>query len=771
MPFSPPTRAALCLIAVAVAYPWPLANAAEEPACPQTRSSARIRGTPRTKPADNPPLYIRAQELSSVQGDVTEFSGQVEARRDTQRLNADRLIYEKSANKVEAYGDVTLKDATGMSFFTTELHLELDSRVGYTGPSSFRIPSANNARGDAERIDFEGPDHTRLKQVRYTTCAPGRDDWYLRMSELDLDHAEDIGTAHHTTVTFQGVPLFYFPYLDFPISDQRKSGFLAPRIGVSGKLGTELATPYYWNIAPNYDDTFTPRLMSFRGLQVQNEFRYLTRHSEGQAEFEYLPNDNRANGDNRFAGIYKHKEVFSPLWTGNIDMRGVSDKDYLSDFGDNLQITSQTFLPQNAVANYRGSPWNFSVLASEYQTVDKTIPIDARPYARLPQLNLAASPPIEPNRVNYSFDSEAVNFRHEETTKVAGERMSLGPAISLPLSNSYSFLTPKIGVRQISYNLTGATDDTPGTTAGVFSLDSGLFFERDSTWGGKLYNQTLEPRLFYLYVPYKNQDSLPIFDTGLADLNFSSLFRDNRYSGGDRQGDANQAALGVTTRFLDDKDGVERLRASVGRIYYFSNLKVGALTTTTMTTGATTTITTAPVGTTTAAASDIVGEAYALLSGNWHARTNIQWNREDNHVQKYSYYLQYNPAKNRIVNVGRRQSRDELIDQAEVSAEWPIQGRWTLRARSLYSLQDRHNVDSYAGFEYNACCWAVRVLAARRLVADTTYGTTGIQANSIMFEFELIGLAKQGRVPDSPLQQSVFSFPVNRPKPEEPIAP
>jgi LPS-assembly protein len=756
MPFSPPTRTALCLIAVVLACPWPLANAAEESACPQTKY-VKTPATPRTKPVGNPPLYIRAQELRSVQGGVTEFSGRVEATRDTQQLNADRLIYEKSANKAEAYGDVTLKDATGMSFNSTELHLELDSRTGYTGPSSFRVPSANNARGDAERIDFEGPDHTRLKKVRYTTCAPGRDDWYLRISELELDHEENIGTARHTSVTFQGVPFFYFPYLNFPISDQRKSGFLMPKVGTSNKLGTELATPYYWNIAPDYDDTFTPHFMSLRGLGVQNEFRYLSRHSDGKVEIEFLPNDNQTNGDDRFAGIYKHNEVFSPLWTGNIDVRGVSDKDYLSDFGDNLEITSQTFLPQNAVANYRGSLWSFSVRASDYQTVDKTIPLDARPYARLPQLNLAASPPIEPNRMNYSFDSEAVNFRHEDTAKVAGERVNLGPAVSLPLSNSYSYLTPKVGMRQISYKLAGASNDTPAITAGVFSLDNGLFFERDSTWGDRLYTQTLEPRLFYLYVPYKNQDSLPVFDTGLAELNFPGLFRENRFSGGDRLGDANQAALGITTRFLDDKDGTERLRAGLGRIYYFSDLRVNL-----------------PPGTSTPSASDIVGEANALLTGNWHARANVLWNRDEDHIQKYNYYLQYNPAKNRIVNVGRRMSRNEL-DQAEVSTEWPIQGRWTLRARSLYSLQDRHNVDSYAGFEYNACCWALRILAASRLVQDTVATVavpgSGIQSRSIMVEFELTGLSKLGRAPNSPLKESVFSFPLKPPMPDGSASP
>jgi LPS-assembly protein len=744
MPLLRPAHAVLCLI-IAVATGWhPLAQAVEDGVCPE-RPLHPPTAKPRPPAKENPSTDIRARQLRTVSDGASEFSGNVEMQQGDQRLTAEQLLYDKATGQADATGNVMFQDTSGASFQTQETHINLESRLGYAGPSYFRLENAG-ARGDAERIDFEGPDHTRLTRARYTTCAPGQDSWFLKMRELNLDTQEDIGTAYHSSVNFQGVPIFYLPYLSFPISDQRKSGFLIPRVGNASNRGQEVAAPYYFNLAPNYDDTLTPQVMTERGLQLQNQFRYRTQHSEGKLEFEMLQNDRLANGDNRAAGTYQHKHVFNPLWSGNIDVRAVSDKKYFNDFGDDLAITSQTHLPQNAEIDYRGPLWNFSARAADYQTIDPTIAPTDRPYTRLPQLNLSSNIPVIPNRPNYYFESEAVNF--ERSVGVIGERLNLSPAMILPLENSYGFVTPRIGVRHIAYHLSGAQDETPSLTRGVFSLDSGLVFERDSQWGERLFTQTLEPRLYYLYIPAKGQDGLPNFDTGVPDLSFSNLFRDNRFTGGDRIGDSNQITTAVTTRFIDEKDGAERGRASLGRIYYFADRQVNL-----------------PAGPSGAASSDIVGEATATLAGHWHARSTVQWNRIDDHLQKYNYYLQYNPAKNRIVNVGKRFSRGDL-EQTDISTEWPLAGRWTFRARSLYSLRDNRNVDSYAGVEYNACCWALRVVGGRRLSIDTTRNNAATQNSSIMLEVELTGLSKLGHVPDSPLRESVFSFPTRSTAPE-----
>ena len=735
MPLPRPARVILTLIAAAAAGTGTVTWAAEAGSCPERALRPHVAPMSPSKGVENPPTDISARELHSTAGGLTEFTGDVEVRQGSKSLTTDRLLYNEATHESEAHGNVTFLDATGTSFQTQETRLNLESRVGDAGPGTFHLENYW-ARGDAQHIYFEGPDLTRFTRARYTTCAPGQDDWFLNIGELKLDSREDIGTAYHTSLVFKGVPLFYLPYLDFPISDRRKSGFLVPRLGQSTQRGLEVATPYYLNLAPNYDDTLTPHYMSKRGLQLQNEFRYITPHSAGKLELAELPNDRMANGDDRAAGAYTHKQVFNPHWSGNVDIQGVSDKQYFNDLGTTLGVTSQTQLPQNAKVDYRGPMWSFSTLASAFQTIDPTIAPTDYPYTRLPQVNLSLNRPEEPNQLNYHFDSEAVNF--ERNVGVTGERLRLDPAVSLPLSNGYAFFTPKVGVRQISYHLSGAPDQTPALTRGFVSLDSGLFFERGSLWSGRAYTQTLEPRLYYLYIPYKNQDSLPNFDTGVPDTNFPNLFRDNRFTGGDRIGDSNQITAAVTTRYIDDDNGVERAHFSVGRIYYFQERQVNL-----------------PAGPSGAAASDIVGEAFVTLASHWYARTTVDWNRVDGHLQQYNYYLQYNPAKNRIVNLGKQYSRGDY-EQSDVSVEWPITGRWSFRARSIYSWMDHRNVDSYAGVGYNACCWALRIVGGRQLSIDTEHNNAATQTSSIMLELELTGLSKLGQVPESPLGQAVF---------------
>ncbi len=707
---------------------------AETPgACPEPRPVLK-----RAEQPDELPTYVRADEADSVQDGRSEFSGSVEMTRGQSRLRADRLAYDTETDLADATGNVTLDNEGGDSYRTQELHMHVETKRGYATAGSFTLQS-NDARGDMQRADFLDQDHARLTQVRYTTCAPGQDDWFLHAPEIQIDNIEEMGYVRNAWVEFKGVPIYYIPRGAFSISNKRKSGFLTPSFGYTSQSGIDLTAPYYFNLAPNYDATVIPHVMGVRGLQLQNEFRYLTQRSEGIVELDLLPDD-LVRKRERYAGKYIHRHTFSPLWSANIELRGVSDKDYLNDFGVTLGATSLTHLPQNAEINYRGPLWNFTTRLNDHQTVDKTIALTDRPYARLPQLLLSANTPTVSGRVQYHFSSEMVRFQRD--VGVIGSRLNLQPAVSYPMLRSYGFVTPKAGLRYIGYNLSNTPDTSPSVARPFLSLDSGLFFERDVNWGGQDYAQTLEPRLYYLYVPHKDQDHLPNFDSGTPGTSFSGLFRDQRLDSGDRIGDANQVTLALTSRILDAEDGVERLRASVGQTFYFADRRVNL-----------------PAALTTDRSSDWVAEATAKLQNNWFATGTAVVDRDTHKMQQSNLYLQYNPARNKIVNFGQRYTRLDL-HQRDVSFEWPLVSLWSIRARALDSLREDRSLESHVGLQYKTCCWAFRALLGRRLLESDPTNNRYKHGKFIMFELELTGLTayKRGDLPDSPLKQGVFTF-------------
>lgn len=748
MPICPRQRVPLSLAVIASLLLVQTVLAEAPIPCPEPRALPKRAAT-----TEDLPTHVRANEANTAQEGLSEFTGNVEMTRGQSRLRADRVAYDNQTDLADATGNVTLDNDGGDSYRTQELHMHVESHRGHAGPGSFTLQS-NDGRGEMQRVEFQDRDHTHLKQVRYTTCPAGQDDWYVHAPEIEIDNIEEMAYVRNAWIEFKGVPIYYIPRGSFPISDKRKSGFLTPSFGYTSQGGIDLTTPYYLNLAPNYDATITPRVMGLRGLQLQNQFRYLTQRSQGQVEIDVLPGDKLRNRDqltgeplnkDRYAGKYVHAQTFSPLWSANVDLRGVSDKDYLRDFSTNLNTTSLTHLPQNAEVNYRGPLWNFSARLNDYQTVDKTIPLESRPYARLPQLALSANTPTVSGQTQYHLSSELVRFYRD--VGVTGNRLNLMPAVSYPMLRSYGFVTPKVGVRYIGYNLSNTTDTAPSVARPFLSLDSGLFFERDTAWGGQDIIQTLEPRIYYLYVPRKNQDQLPNFDSGVPELNFPNLFRDQRFDGGDRIGDANQITLAVTSRILDAEDGTERLRGSIGRIYYLNDREVNL-----------------PAGTAASKNSDIVVEAAARLRSHWFVNTAAQLDTVERRTQKSNFYLQYNPARNKIINFGQRYTRLDL-HQRDVSFEWPLIRQWSIRARALDSLRDGRTLESYVGAQYTTCCWAFRALLGRRLVESDPATNRFKHGKFIMFELELTGLTayKRGDLPDSPLKQSMFSsFPEDR---------
>lgn len=751
MPRTPPLRRVLCAAMLAafgstpaVAQDFGVPKTSRPGLCPAPTPETPVSNLP-TEGMDDGRGHVVADHAEVKLNESAAFRGHVELRRDGLHLFADELDYDQVGNGLKARGNIFLRKDDGPTIAAPRLSYELDTERGEAEGARFSF-AQGAAHGEAGTLRFEGRDVMELESVRFTTCPVGDEDWWLRARTLTLDRASETGEATHAVVQFMRVPIFYSPYLNFPLTEARKSGLLAPHFGHTSQSGYTLDVPYYFNLAPDYDDTLTPRYYSERGLQLLNEFRYLGASYQGQLDLGYLPNDQKT-GEDRELAYFRHNQTLPGNWNLATDIRWVSDERYFIDLATNPAESSLTHLPRSLTVNYGGSIWRFSGQAHTYQTLDETIALAEQPYQRLPRLLLSADAPLGANRLHPAIDSEWVNFYRQDS--VTGQRLDVLPSLSLPLRTAYFYFTPKAGYRYTSWRLDNAggadatgipADRNPDPQRGlpVYSVDSGLALEREGGFGGTAYTQTLEPRLFYVYIPYQDQDDLPIFDAAVPDFSFYNFFRENRFVGADRVGDANQLTLALTSRFLSPTTGTEQVRVSVGQVRYFEDQRVNI-----------------PSGTVNLTSSDLIGELYARLGHAWYTRADLQWDNKLRETRKANGYLYYRPAADRGLNLGYRYldtpnvPRDE---QSDVSAQWPLGSHWTGLARWNYSLLADTTVQAYAGLQYSSCCWAVRLSGRQRLLQD------GTEDRSVLFEFELSGLARLDPPDDSPLRQNRFIF-------------
>ncbi len=739
----PRTPLKWCMVCVALFATEPLFGAQavnSTPFCPQIQpQKGGVPGVAQYPLNSTDTLiYIDADRAVAQIKSTSTFTGNVRLRRGNICIGADRLTYDRRNNQVHADGHITLRNNGGDIITTPILNYRLDQETGYTGSARFHL-AHNNARGTAKVIHVDGNNQLQLDDMRYTTCPPGNEDWVLSGSRLNLDKTTGVGTGRNVTLRFMHLPVLYMPYFSFPLTDKRKSGFLPPSFGNSTTLGTFFSAPYYFNIAPNYDATVTPRLMSKRGLQLQNQLRYLGSDYSGTAQLEYLPHD-QTTGTDRAAAFLNHYQTLSPYWSTSTNLGWVSDPAYFTDLDEGTAFATQTYLPRQLQINYGGPIWQFGSALTGYQNLDPTIPTIDQPYSQLPQLWLSASSPSPPNSLRLQLQGEWDYF--QRSASVVGQRLDVRPSISLPLRNAYAFFIPKVGMRYTGYELSGngvpaPAEATPQRTLPTYSLDTGLEFERPLNLGHTAYTQTLEPRIFYLYVPYRNQDTLPLFDTGEPDFSFNNLFRDNRFVGADRVGDADHFVLALTSRFLETDTGIQHLRLSIGRIV---NIRQPIITLP------------PPFAFSTAAASaNSVGVIRARLSQNWYLRSGLEWDSHGNTNQLGDFLVQYHPKSNSIINVGYRYSRGQEL-QSDISAQWPLSARWTGLARWNYSQFDHRTLQGYFGLQYRSCCWAIRIVKQHLILS------TGVADNAVVFELELTGLGKLGTPMQSPLQQGQFIF-------------
>lgn len=639
---------------------------------------------------------LQADEADMSTKDTTRFSGSVIIQRDNRRIEADQADYFHQSEDFKASGHIR--------FFTSNLLVEgekadmnLKKETGTIEQSQYRSLN-KNARGTAEKFHIAGPNLIRLENGSYTSCLPGSNDWNLSASEITLNSESRQGTASHVVLEFMGIPFLYTPYMRFPIGEQRLSGLLYPSFSSSNRHGTEISIPYYWNIAPDMDATITPHNMTRRGLMLETEFRYLNKNSQGQIQLDYMEDDKVAELDRRQLK-WIHSGAADSDWSGNLSFHEVGDDAFLVDFNDALGEPNASHLSQYAALNFNNSFLSFSSLVQDHQTLS-----GAEPYRRLPQLSLSSRFAEPNNELNFNIASQWVRFDHPDETALLADRLHIKPTVRLPLHSNALFFVPKVSAHYTSYqyseNSESQTEQDPELSVPIYSLDTGIFLERDTSFGNTPLLQTLEPRLFYVYIPYHDQDDIPVFDSGLKTFTINSLFDENRFSGADRVGDTNQLGALITTRFLHQLTGQQMLSASIGQIQYFDDRKV-----------------TLPGGSPeTSSDSSYVAQLSISPGYGVSFNTDIQWNPESERTEYSTSRLQFRLGSERLFNLGHRlrqgnlESGEGRLETREASFVWRFNDRWRFLAGNQYDIRNERNQESVVGIDYDNCCWGLRIM-------------------------------------------------------------
>jgi LPS-assembly protein len=706
-------------------------------------------------PAETLPAYGRAQRIEGSASDEVRLIGEAEMRRGGTVIRADRLSYFEADDELFAVGHVRVSRA-GSLFTGPELRLRIDANEGSFISPSYYLALDGGGRGRADRIDFLGPGRSLLRAATYTTCTPDSPDWELVSRTLLLDQNEGEGKARSAVLRFRDTPVLAAPFMSFPLGDERRTGFLSPSFSITSRSGGEVTTPWYWNIAHNRDLTLSPSVSVRRGMRMGAEYRYLERSYSGEARFDLNPDD-AITGEQRYYWQSRHgfRDFFG--WSGGWDLRGVSDDNYFVDYSSNITTSADRVLPRTVAASRSLSEnWSMGLSVQKYQAI-----LDARPgpFEREPQVQFNY---IDRELGGFTLVTplEFTRFVPPDPSRAGGWRALAHPQLSLPFRFPGWFAIPKISLHASRYGI----DDLQGGEVALtralptFSFDTGLTFERDFRWGDKDYTQTLEPRLFYVRTPFRDQTAFPVFDTAVADFNFSQLFAENTFVGNDRIADVNQLTAAAISRFIDPATGAEGIRTATGFRHYFTDQTVSI----------------AGVSPRTDRRSDLLIAATGPLGGFSSFDAGLQYSFATTRVPRVSLAWRHQPSRDQLLNVALRY-RAEQLGQADISARWPVSGGWNALGRLNYSFltsgvdpisgipNARGPVEVLSGFEYLASCWGARVVAQRfrTSVADST--------TAIFLQLELTGVGRIGQNPINILQRNIPGYRVPQ-GPEQPTS-
>ncbi|MGG1944951.1 LPS-assembly protein LptD [Trinickia sp. NRRL B-1857] len=658
------------------------------------------------RPGSAPATFVTGNAADGTADQGVAVKGTAELRRGVAVVKADAFHYDQDTDMADAYGNVRVIE-NGVLFAGPEAHLKVEASQGYMPEPKYHFNS-NGGSGSAERVDLLDDERSEFTSGTYTACQCANPSWYIRGSRFDFDTGEEQGVAHNGVLFFQGVPIFASPWLSFPLTSDRHSGLLPPQFSMGSTNGFEVSVPYYFNIAPNRDLTLTPRIISRRGVQTQAMFRYLSPTYAGTLTAEFLPND-AIKHENRYAVYWQHSQNLGHGFGAYVSYNRVSDSSYAQDLAtatNQFLIGTQLLFQQEAGITYSNGPWSVLAREQHWQTLQGSTP----PYGREPQLNVKYA---QYNVGGFDFGAEAdyTRFRITSSDATEGDRVMFNPYVSYGIVGPGYFVVPKVQWHFASYDLSNISSSAPAgqpksftESVPTFSFDTGLVFDRSMRLFGDDYIQTLEPRLYYVYTPYRNQAFAPLFDTAESDFGLAEIFTPNTFVGNDRIADANRLTAALTTRFINPATGDERARFVLAQQYYFTDQRVSLDSSTpTPATGH----------------SDLLAGASLKLGAGFSSETAFQYNADDDQLVRSSIGFGYSPDDRKVINVAYRYTRanktlsNQPINQILISSEWPITHRLYAVGRFNYDLSGHRLVDGLVGFQYDADCWVLGIGAQR----------------------------------------------------------
>ncbi|MDQ7089344.1 MAG: LPS assembly protein LptD [Methylococcales bacterium] len=694
---------------------------------------------PRKHLRESTPLDITSDHSELLEGEITGFSGNVEMRRADQHLRASKASYDTVSDMMDTQGQVYYSE-DGLALFSNSASLHFATDQSILRDVLF-ISLDGPIRGSADVAYRDSDMLSHYKEASYTSCRPGNQDWIIHADRFKMNKKTGLGAATNAWLEFKGVPLLYTPYINFPIDDRRTSGLLFPSWGSNEENGVDIEIPFYWNIAPNFDATIRPRYLSKRGALLGGEFRYLTGMTRGSVGIEYMPYDELRDRA-RYHGQIKNLTQFAPGLSADIDLNYISDDDYLDELGDTLSISDRRHVRSRADLRYQQQGISFLARGESYQTIDRTIPNEFRPYLKLPELSLNLAHSFDSTiPVDLDMNNSYTNFYRSNS--VTGHRFNTKPSISLPIIGAGSYITPKLSFQYTQYELNNQLAGKSNSISRglpIASVDSGLFFEKSFKFGSSNLLHTIEPRVFYLYVPETNQDDIPIFDTALNDFTYNSLFREYSYSGLDRIQNTNQLSVGLSSRIINSNTGMEYLKLGIGEIFYFAD-RTAVLPGQKIETNR---------------LSNLVTELSGRFNEHLSFSTNIQWDPYENKFTRGHAGLQFINRPDQIINLGYHYRQNELI-QSDVSFRWPIYDNWYAVGRWQYSLKFNTTKESFIGLEKESCCWRFRVVGRKYINAISANSEAKLQTG-IFVQLELKGLSNFGDKVEEFLAENISGY-------------